>query len=39
MPIAFTFIRTSFGPGAGTLLSTNSSASGPPGFANLIALM
>src|ERR1700676_5482895 len=36
MPIAFTLIRTSCGPGAGTSVSMNSRTSGPPACANLI---
>src|ERR1700730_13162606 len=36
MPIAFTLIRTSCGPGAGTSISMNSRTSGPPACANLI---
>src|SRR6202051_552466 len=36
MPIAFTSIRTSCGPGAGTSISMNSRTSGPPAFANLM---
>src|ERR1700736_5522492 len=36
MPIAFTLIRTSRGPGGGTSISMNSRTSGPPAFANLI---
>src|ERR1700730_17793540 len=36
MPIAFTLIRISCGPGAGTSISMNSRTSGPPAFANLI---
>src|SRR5713226_9573999 len=36
MPIALTLMRTSFGPGAGTWVSTNSRTSGPPACANLI---
>src|ERR1700684_4434826 len=36
MPIAFTLIRTSCGPGAGTSTSMNSRTSGPPACANLI---
>src|SRR5260221_13734319 len=37
IPIAFTLIRTSRGPGEGTSISTNSMTSGPPAFANLMA--
>src|ERR1700726_4937848 len=36
MPIAFTLMRTSCGPGAGTSISMNPRTSGPPAFANLI---
>src|SRR5258707_8451593 len=36
MPIALTLMRTSAGPGAGTVVSMNSRTSGPPTFANLI---
>src|ERR1700719_300794 len=36
MPIAFTSMRTSCGPGAGTSISMNSRTSGPPAFANLM---
>src|ERR1700677_4156603 len=36
MPIAFTLIRISCGPGAGTSVSMNSRTSGPPACANLI---
>src|SRR5258708_1272455 len=37
IPIAFTSIRTSCRPGAGTCASMNSRTSGPPACANLIA--
>src|SRR5439155_14652087 len=36
MPIALTLMRSSFRPGAGTWVSTNSRTSGPPACANLI---
>src|ERR1700732_769024 len=36
MPIAFTLIRTSCGPGAGTCVSMNARTSGPPACVNLI---
>src|SRR6267154_237846 len=36
MPIAFTSMRTSCGPGAGTSVSMNSRTSGPPACANLM---
>src|ERR1700730_14107456 len=36
MPIAFTSIRTSCGPGGGTSILMNSRTSGPPAFANLM---
>src|ERR1700736_4597883 len=36
MPIAFTLIRTSCGPGTGTSVSINCRTSGPPACANLI---
>src|ERR1700688_1428186 len=36
MPIAFTLMRISCGPGAGTSISMNSRTSGPPACANLM---